>query len=527
MGATASRWRDPGLWLLAAWGALVAALGFPPAGVWPMALLAPAPLWAAAVPSAPRQAAARGFAFGLGFYLSLIWWIVPTVVRYGGLPWVAGAACLVCLAAALAVYPAVVAAVCGWVGTRRPAGALLLAPLLWSGAEWARGVVFSGFPWGDLPQALWQVQPALDLAPWVGIEGVRLLVAGLAVAPAWLLLRLGGRRCSPLALVPAVLAAGCAVGLWLVPQPDTGPGTRIGVGVAQGNIDQARKWDPEYRRETLERYAQLSRRAMGDGTAGSPALLVWPETAMPFYAQDPGPLPGRVAELARELGVAVVFGAPAYERSADGVEYRNAVFLQGADGRRGGRYDKVHLVPFGEYVPLGRYLPFVKKLVQGAGDFTPGPEMLLLGGGGDVPRLGPLVCFEVIFPALARSHARRGTQLLTVVTNDGWFGHTPGPYQHLAFAAWRAAENRLPLVRAANTGVSAAFDRRGRLLHATELGTAAAFRVELDLPSGPPPPSVWLGPWLGPGCLVLAALGVFAILPALRRAPPELSETTP
>ena len=116
--------------------------------------------------------------------------------------------------------------------------------------------------------------------------------------------------------------------------------------------------------------------------------------------------------------------------------------------------------------------------------------------------------------------------MLAVVTNDGWFGRTPGPYQHLAFAAWRAAENRLPLVRAANTGVSAAFDHRGRLLHATEMGTAAAFRVDLGLPAGPPPPSVWLGPWLGPGCLVLAALGVFAILPALRRELPDSPHPT-
>jgi apolipoprotein N-acyltransferase len=386
--------------------------------------------------------------------------------------------------------------------------------------------LFSGLPWGDLPQALWQVGPALALAPWVGIEGVRLLCAALAVGPAWLLLRAARVRCSPFVLLVPFGAVSVAAALWLYPVPAVAT-ANLTVGVVQGNMGQDQKWDPEYRRATLERYEGLSREIAGAPGGKPPALLLWPETSMPFYAQDPSPLQHRVARLARELGSSIAFGAPAYVREKDGVSYRNSVFLMGSQGELVGRYDKVHLVPFGEYVPFGNYLPFVKKLVQGAGDFTRGTDVAPIVGPGPLPRLGPLICFEVIFPELSRTHAQSGAQLLIVVTNDGWFGDTPGPYQHLAFAAWRAAENRLPLVRAANTGVSAAFDCQGRLLTATRLGETTAFKIELEVATARPPPAVHIGPWLGPGALLLAGLGLFAIFPGLRRQAPAPSTDRP
>lgn len=516
MDEIASKWRDPVPWGLALWGALVAALAFPPAPVWPLALLAPAPLWALSVGVPWRRAFLMGWAYGAGFFGALLWWIVPTMVRYGGLPWAAGGACLVLLAGYLALYPAAGAVGVAAGGRRSPGAALALAPLLWTGLEGVRGALFSGFPWGDLPQALWRQEPALALAPWVGIDGARLVVAAVAAAAALGLLRgVRGVRAGP---APVVLAAGACVAsaaLWALPSPVPPPAGELRAAAVQGNIDQSQKWDPAYRRASLDVYAGLSRAAArdasGDG-AGPLDLLLWPETAVPLYAQDPGPERRELEALSRELGIHLVFGAPAYERRGAAVEYRNGVFLLDPQGRPAGRYDKVQLVPFGEYVPLGRYLPFVKKLVAGAGDFTPGPAAAPLPPQPGLPGLGALVCFEVIFPHLASRLAARGAQVLAVVTNDGWFGRTPGPHQHLAFAAWRAAETGLPLLRAANTGVSAAFDARGRLLGATQLQTRGALVAALSYSPPHRTPQHRVRPWVWPGCLGLALLGLSANL---------------
>jgi apolipoprotein N-acyltransferase len=280
------------------------------------------------------------------------------------------------------------------------------------------------------------------------------------------------------------------------------------VGVVQGNIDQAQKWDPEYRERTLATYFSLTEALAEKGLD----LAVWPETAMPFAFQDPVPERALVEAFARQAAVPLLFGAPAYAEGPKGDESRNAVFLVDREGRASGRYDKMHLVPFGEYVPLGRYLPFLSKLVQGVGDFTPGPGLRPLALSPAGPAVGPLVCFEVIFPALAAEHAAKGAQVLAVVTNDGWFGRTSGPYQHLAFAAWRAAETGLPLVRAANTGVSAVFDGRGKLLAATALGARDAFAATVEVAAPRRTPQGWVRPWVGPLCLALALPAVFAMV---------------
>jgi len=313
--------------------------------------------------------------------------------------------------------------------------------------------------------------------------------------------------------VPAAAALAWA-GLALAPSPLRPTDATLRVGVVQGNIDQAQKWDRAYRRVTLDIYERLTL----DLVPRQPQLVVWPETAVPLNVQDGGPETSRLLALARRAGVWLLFGAPGYERLGGRVEYRNSVFLVTPSGGWAGRYDKVHLVPFGEYVPFGRYLPFLKKMVEGAGDFSPGPGVRPLSGPG-LPTLGPLICFEGIFPGLAARHAEQGARLLVVVTNDAWFGQTPAPYQHLAFAALRAAETGLPLVRAANTGVSAVFDRQGRPLTSTVLGARDAFVAEVELPPPGPTPQASVRPWISPACLALAGLAVFAILRGPRQAP--------
>ncbi|MBI5017554.1 MAG: apolipoprotein N-acyltransferase [Deltaproteobacteria bacterium] len=514
MGETASRWRDRwGAWelCLAAWGFVVALLAFPPGRVWLLAVVAPAPLWVSCLEGTPRRGLWRGWLYGLGFFGGLVWWVVPTMHRYGGLPWSAAGACLLVLSAYLALYPALCGAAVAAAGNRSSGLALALAPLLWTGLEGARGVALTGFPWGDLPQALWRVEGALALAPWIGIDGVRLVVASLAGVLAWA--GSGGLRRHRLpwvGLLPAGVLLPAAAILLALPRPAAPRAGEVRIGVVQGDIDQAQKWDPAFRRATLQTYLSLTRKLIQ--ADGRPDLAVWPETAMPVLFQEPGPLRAELQRFARDQRLPILFGAPAYQSTGDRFEGRNAVFLLDETGAVAGRYDKVHLVPFGEYIPLGRFLPFVGKLVEGVGDFTPGPGATPLVARPTLPTLGPLICFEVIFPGLAAEHARQGAQVLAVVTNDGWFGRTPGPYQHLAFAAWRAAETGLPLVRAANTGVSAAFDGRGRLLQATALQTRDAFAVTLSYPQPGETPQGRIRPWISPSCLALALAGVFGTI---------------
>jgi apolipoprotein N-acyltransferase len=415
----------------------------------------------------------------------------------------------VLLASYLALFPALCGALTWAVGRRYEGVALAVAPLLWTGLEGVRGTLFTGFPWGDLPQALWRVDAALALAPWVGIDGVRLLLASGAGAVAWLILGAGCRRRVPwLGLAPAVLAGAAAGLLSALPTPSAPTVGDFHVGVVQGNIEQAQKWDPAYRASTLRIYAALSRTLAAKGGD----LIVWPETAVPFHVQEPSAERAGLEGLARNLGVHILFGAPAYVQKLDRVEYRNAVFLMDPSGAITGRYDKVHLVPFGEYMPFGRFFPFMTKLVHGVGDFSSGSGVIPIRPDWDLPVLGPLICFEMIFPGLATSHLEAGAQVLTVLTNDGWFGNTPGPYQHLAFAAWRAAETGLPLVRAANTGISAVFDVRGRLVHATALQARDAFTVTVAYPAPHQTPQARIRPWIWPICLVLALGGYSVIL---------------
>jgi apolipoprotein N-acyltransferase len=240
-------------------------------------------------------------------------------------------------------------------------------------------------------------------------------------------------------------------------------GVPLKVALIQGNIDQGIKWDPGFMEETLSIYERLSRRA----TAAGVDLVVWPESAAPFFFQEPGLPSDRIIALAREIHAPLIFGSPAFDDNALRRRYFNSAFLVSSSGEVLGRSDKIHLVPFGEYVPLAKMLPFVHKLVEGVGDFSSGDSIATLDIGKG--KVGVLVCFEGIFPELSRGYVSAGAQLLINITNDGWYGRSSAPYQHLSMSVFRAVENGVPLVRAANTGISAIIDGKGHVSHATPL----------------------------------------------------------
>ena len=238
--------------------------------------------------------------------------------------------------------------------------------------------------------------------------------------------------------------------------------------------------------------------------ACNPGLIVWPETSLPFFYQDNLELSPMVDALSRESGAPLVFGSPAYSRIDGRVTYYNRAYLITPEGSPPQYYDKVHLVPFGEYVPFKDLLFFVNRLVPAAGDFQPGGEVFPLKRG--TLSLGTLICFEAIFPELARTHARQGATILINLTNDAWFGRTSAPYQHLSMAVLRAVENRIPLIRAANTGISAFVDHRGAIRARSELFNEQILTQALELP--PPSPTFYtrFGDLFALSTLVLALL---------------------
>jgi apolipoprotein N-acyltransferase len=275
------------------------------------------------------------------------------------------------------------------------------------------------------------------------------------------------------------------------------------VGLAQGNIDQFRKWDPAYQQETLRRYQQLS--VLAAGSNPRPALLVWPETAAPFFYDMENKLTPQLQEIVREMGIPLLFGSPGAALQEGVTRLYNKVYLIDTEGKTVGDYAKQHLVPFGEYVPLQKLLFFVHRLVEAAGDFAAGRDQLPIVLDGR--RLGVLICYEAIFPELSRSAVRRGANVLVNVTNDAWFGTSSAPYQHLEMARWRAVENRVPLIRCANTGISTVFEpsgRSGQMLPLNETGylTCAVHPVKMTTVY-----AVW-GDWFAWLCVLTALCGL-------------------
>lgn len=494
---------------------LLAALALPPVHALPalllafpglLALLGAAPSW--------RRAAAIGLAWGWGHHLGGIYWITHAILVDAATWWwlvpVAAPGLAVPLGA-FVVPPAVLAWAlpAGWPRVLGFAGA-------WTLSELARGFLFTGFPWNLIGSAWAFAALPLQPAALVGVHGLSLLTVLLASLPA---LRDQGWR--PLAAGGVALAALAGFGLWRLPAEGAGaaaPPPPVRVVLVQGNVEQAMKWRPEERAAIFRRYLALTeeagRRAAEAAPRGTRLAIIWPETASPFLlAQDPEAR--RLAAEALPEGAVLLAGTVRAEWGADGALRRVFNSLVALDGRGEvvALYDKAHLVPFGEYMPLAGLLPV--RLAAGGMDFSAGPGPVALAAPG-LPPFGALICYEVIFPAAVTPSPRPGW--LVNITNDAWFGHSSGPWQHLAAARLRAVEEGLPVARAAQTGISALFDPYGRRLAMLPLGVAGT--AEAALPAAlPATPFARLGlvvpALLAALCLALA-LGLGAA--ARRRA---------
>jgi apolipoprotein N-acyltransferase len=507
-------------WGLALASGLVSAAAFPPWDLGWAAFLGWAPLLLALRGVRGRQAAALGYAAGLTFYLATIWWVINTMTTYGRMPLALSLVALVLLCGVLAAYTAAFA----WLlaaGRDRLALPDALWPVaaaaIWTALEFLRTFLFSGFPWALLGYTQYRQPTVRLLAAATGVYGVSALVllvngalAGMAAGVRFE--RRGNALCRRTLALHIALVGLAAVGTLTYARGvwrDVTGGPAIRVGVLQGNINQAVKWDRMHQGRTLETYERLARLAAKE----QPALIVWPETALPFFLRREPELGPRVQAFVAEVGIPMLIGSP--DVGPDGLLYNSAFYL-GRDGGLRGRYDKRHLVPFGEYVPLQRVFFFLDKLVTGIGDFGRGRVATVFQDGGY--RFSVMICYEVIFPAEVREFTRAGAQFLVNITNDAWFGESGAPYQHLAMAAMRAVENGSYLVRAANTGVSAVIAPTGAILAQSSLFVETGIVGTIRLRAGETAYTRY-GDVLAWGCMVFLAGYLAALLWAFTAGP--------
>lgn len=462
-----------GRYLLALASGVLLALSFPLPGVSALAWIAFVPLFLAAERVSPRLSFRLGFTAGCAAYAGILYWLNVVMMQYGKLHWSVSLTLYLVLVGYLALYPGAVL----WLVRRcdgRRIPLLCSFPLLWVTGEAVRAYVLTGFPWGSLGYTQYRTLPLIQISDLTGVYGVSFLIAlaNVVFYRIWVSLRY--RKPYPvraLLLLVALLAATMVYGVAALTRSESGEPRKV--LLVQGNIAQDVKWDPAFQESTLKTYERLTR----EGCRNPGTLVVWPESALPFFLQREPAYAARVRALAVDLKSPLVVGSPAYEQEGGRMRYLNSAYLFSEEGVLTGRSDKLHLVPFGEYVPLAPLLPFVNKLVTGIGDFSAGSNAVVLPS--STGKLGVLVCFEGIFPEVASAYVRNGAQMLVNITNDAWFGRTSAPYQHLSMTVFRAVENRVPLVRAANTGISSVIDSKGHIRGMTPLFQEATLAGEV------------------------------------------------
>ncbi|MFK5926529.1 MAG: apolipoprotein N-acyltransferase [Desulfuromusa sp.] len=445
----------PDLTLIAAAASgLLLAAAFPRPDLFPFAWVALVPLLLV-MRSRPFAA---GFTAGTVFFATVLYWLNFVMTTYGGLQPVFSLLAYLFLIVYLAVYFGLATWISCQLETFFKLPYLLTLPPLWVALEYLRGVLLTGFPWAIIGYSQQNFPLAIQSSDVTGVYGVSLMlvavnctIAGIISMPKSRLAWLG------VAATIIIAISHFGYGVWREAQPLEQRAEHLRVALIQGNIDQIQKWAPENRQASIDRYRSLSVQALEQ----KPDLIIWPEAATPFFLQDQSELTEQVKQLPRQLNTPLLLGSPAYKQlSSDNYRYYNSAFLLSSAGEELGRSDKIHLVPFGEYVPFGKLLSFINKLVVGVGDFSPGKiQPLPLNG----HSLGVLICYEAIFPQLAREYVREGSSLLVNLTNDAWFGRSSAPYQLLAMTRFRAIENRIWIARAANTGISALISPAGRV----------------------------------------------------------------
>ena len=462
-------------------GALLA-LSFPKFGHPALAWIALAPLLVALAHRSqpPRRAFALGLTTGIVYFCGTLYWLVETMTTFGGLNTAMAAFAAGVLIAYLSLYPALFAMIQARLVRTMGRRALLLSPAVWIASEMGRTYVLDGFPWELLGYSQTTVLPVAQIASVVGIYGLSGLVALVSAAAAYTALEPSRRRWHVAAVVAVVLVGTAAWGTARIARGSLrSSGTPVRVAVLQGNIPQDQKWDPAMRDAIMQRYVDMTREAIGREAR----FILWPESATPLPYEQDTVRTEAIRRLAREAKITLLIGSDQVEpvkpvaQEKPSERWYNAAYLIQPDGSTAAIYRKIHLVPFGEYVPFSRLLYFVGPLIEAVSDFTPGSEAVLLPVQGHVASTA--ICYEVIYSSLIRSFVARGSELLTTVTNDAWYGRSSAAYQHWQQASLRSIEQGRYLARAANTGISGFVDPYGRVLQQSNMFQSAVMAEDV------------------------------------------------
>ena len=445
----------------------------------------------------------RTQAFWLGWmsgtigFTGIMAWVVTAMHTYGKVPLLLSYGIMLLLTTYLGLFVAVYSAGMVWFRMLVPRYGLFAAPCLWVSLELLRTYFLSGLPWSLLGYSQYRQLDLIQIADHLGVFGVSFLIVLTNVALAelylWLMPLFRGFRPARLPWELVTTSAILISLSWaystslIVSEGIERAKTTIQVGVVQPNIDQAVKWDTDFREETLHRYKDLTE-SFGYGTD----LVVWPEAATPFVYEREPVYQLQLLAIANHAAAPLLFGSPAVRYSAERTPYLlNSAYLLSPDGQLLGRYDKQHLVPFGEYIPLKTSLLFfLEKMVEGIGDFQAGPGPTVLSftpkasSGPEETRpvkFSVAICYEVIFPDLVRRMAASGAEFLVTITNDAWFGDSSAPWQHFSMVVFRSVENHLAFARSANTGISGFIDPFGRILQSTPIFTRTAIQATIPV----------------------------------------------
>ena len=510
-GISRSGWRRVGLGCLSG---LILSLAFPPANLTFLAFVGLVPLFfvledLVRSPGARGGAFAAGWTAGLVYFAALLWWIVLLDAPALTIPWVRYPGTLA-IVAYLGLYVGLFAFAYVWIRRRTAAPPWIVAPALWTLSDLARSYWELGFAWGHLGYSQVPFLPGLQVAAVAGIHG---LTAWVVAINALVVAAMGGRRAVAWAAVVLAFAVPVALGGLRVRNYE--PRETVRVALVQPNVGNDEKWDPNRRAAIFETLSILTL----DGAAQGAALVVWPETAAPCYLlKDREWLP-HVESLARSAGVPLFAGCPDYQIVREGgerrVRYSNSAAYFSATGDLVDTMSKIELVPFGERMPFSQFVGFLDRLDFGEADFMPGEGPVVFEFG--ERRFGNLVCFEAIYPWLARDYARLGVDFLVNITNDSWFGAGSGARQHANMALVRCVETGCGMARAANSGISLAADAVGRTYSETPLFERRLAVVDVPLRSGTTF-YTRAGDWVSVGAgLVSALLVVAAIVGRPRR----------
>ena len=423
---------------------------------------------------------AYSFLQGFVFFVGSLYWVVIPLHTFADVSLTIAVGPMLLLAAVEALYIAGSFVAAAYVTDRLRIPLLLTLPIAWTAFEWLRSFFPIGFPWNLMGYAAYRALGLIQFAEFTGVYGVSALIVFfnaviytvLAAPPFALRIKIWG-----LSTVTALMIAAMAFGAFRMASLRHAPHDgELKVAMVQGNIPQSIKWDPEFRGASFKVYVDQSELAAKE----HPDLIVWPEAAAAFYFQADGRYPtmlesdanyrNRVLQLANSIGAPILFGAPAFRIGASEVDSFNRAYLVSGQGRIVDYYDKMQLAPFAEYVPARRLFGFfVQKVVVGLGEFVPGRRQTLFEVKG--AKLAVLICYEGIFPELSRRAVDNGADLLMNITNDAWYGNSSAPYQLLAMSALRSVETHTPMVRVANTGISALILPDGTITARTELFT--------------------------------------------------------